>query len=134
VTAPVTGHLLDYGRAAYCPEPLRRYVLARDDTCRRPGCTRRAEQMDHAIPFPDGATDAGNCHGLCVRCHQLKTAGHADITDTAADGSLTWLTAYGQRIHVPPRPVLEPHHRPREDARPPDGTPPSAEPLEEPPF
>jgi hypothetical protein len=155
LTAPVTGHLLDYGRAAYCPEPLRRFVLARDQKCRRPGCSTTAMsrlQMDHATPFPDGPTDTANCGALCVRCHQLKTAGYATIHDSAADGSMTWLTAFGHRIHVPPRPVLEPDDDPpttagssvsdpSDGSMPPDEVAPDIgcapsdpEPLEEPPW
>jgi len=143
VSDPVTGHLLDYGRRTYLPEPLRRYVLARDAQCRRPGCTNRAMsrlQMDHATPFPDGPSDSANCGALCVRCHQLKTAGHADIEDSRPDGSMTWATAFGQRVHVPPRPVLEPRHPLRppvvddgSDVSPHSGDAPP-DPPDEPPF
>ncbi len=108
VTDPVDGHLLDYGREQYLPEKLRDYVLARD-LCQVPGCTTRAAsrlQMDHAIPFPDGNTSATNCGGLCVNHHQHKTARLADLHDTAADGSGTWTTAWGQRITIRPRPFL----------------------------
>lgn len=109
VTAPVTGHLLDYGRLVYLPEPLRTYVLARDGGCRTPGCTNRAGsrlQLDHAVPFPDGPSTAGNTGGRCTTCHQLKTAGHADVLDSRADGSSTWRTAWGQTVRVPPRSFL----------------------------
>ena len=109
VTEPVDGHLLDYGTKTYLPEPLRRFVLARDGGCRNPGCTTRAAsrmQMDHAEEFPTGASDTANCGALCTTCHQLKTAGYADITNSLADGSCDWTTAWGQTIHVPPRSVL----------------------------
>ena len=109
VTDPVDGHLLDFGTRTYLPDRLRRYVLARDGGCRRPGCTTRASsrlQMDHALPFPAGPSDAANCGTLCVACHQVKTAGRAYLLDSAADGSATWATAWGQRIHIPPRPAL----------------------------
>lgn len=109
VTAPVTRHLQDYGRLVYLPEPLRTYVLARDGGCRTPGCTNRAGsrlQLDHAVPFPDGPSTAGNTGGRCTTCHQLKTAGHADVLDSRADGSSTWRTAWGQTVRVPPRSFL----------------------------
>jgi hypothetical protein len=109
VTDPVDGHLLDYGRATYLPERLRRFVLARDGGCRTPGCTTKAAsrlQMDHAEEFPDGESSAANCGALCRTCHQLKTAGFADITGSRPDGSCDWTTAWGQTIHVPPRSVL----------------------------
>jgi hypothetical protein len=108
VTDPVTGHLLDYGAVQYLPEKLRDYILARD-RCRVPGCTTRAAsrlEMDHAVPFPDGGTSATNCGGLCRKHHQLKTEGRADVRDSEADGSATWVTAWGQRIRIDPRPFL----------------------------
>ncbi len=108
VTDPVTGHLLDYGRDQYLPDKLRDYILARDH-CRGPGCTTRSPkrlQMDHAIPFPEGETSAGNCGGCCNRHHPLKTAGYLDIENSKADGSATFLTRWGQRIAIPPRPFL----------------------------
>ena len=109
VTDPVEGHLLDYGRATYLPARLRTFVLARDGGCRTPMCTTRASrrlQMDHAIEFPDGVSDSGNCGGLCPIDHQLKTHGFADITESRSDGSCTWTTLWGQVVHVPPRRVL----------------------------
>jgi hypothetical protein len=130
VTEPVTGHLLDYGREQYLPDRLRDYVLARDH-CRAPGCTTRAAarlQMDHAIPFPDGATSAANVGGLCVKHHQLKTERLAHLLDTDADGSATWLTAWGTRVEIPSRPFLHDPADHRSDTGPaPDvGPPPPA--------
>jgi hypothetical protein len=129
VTDPVDGHLLDYGDQTYLPAPLRTYVLARDGGCRAPGCTSRDPrrlQMDHAIPFPDGPSDTANTGGACLADHQNKTAGHARIENSAADGSCTWVTAWGQRIHIPARPFL---HDPADH---PDPDPPPE--LDEPPF
>ncbi|MBI1378912.1 MAG: DUF222 domain-containing protein, partial [Frankiales bacterium] len=121
VVDPVDGHLLDYGTRQYLPAALREHVLHRDPVCRRPGCTRRAQEMDHALPFPEGSSDTANCGGLCSRCHQVKTAGHATIEDSAPDGSGTWVTRWRQRIRIPAQPVLEPPPRP---AAPPAGPPP----------
>lgn len=77
VTDPTTGHLLDRGRRAYAVTgPLRDYLVARDHTCRFPGCSRAAarSQVDHAIPWERGcATDRVNLGHLCTRHHQLKT-------------------------------------------------------------
>ena len=121
VTDPVDGHLLDYGRTTHLPEKLRRFVLARDGACRTPHCTNRAEsrmQMDHALEFPTGPSDTHNCgadqDGLPVG---LDGPTFVDITDSRSDGSCTWVTAWGQSIHVPPRSVL-----------PSDPDPPPAEP------
>ena len=129
VTDPVDGHLLDYGDQTYLPDPLRTYVLARDGGCRVPGCTHRDPrrlQMDHAVPFPDGPSDTANTGGVCLAHHQLKTSGYLHIENSAADGSCDWITAWGQRIHIPARPFL---HDPADDQ---DPDPPP--PLEEPPF
>jgi hypothetical protein len=109
VTDPVSGHLLDYGTRAYLPAPLRTFVAARDDVCRAPDCgvhDERRLQMDHARPFPVGGSDAANAGMLSTTCHQLKTAGLVDVVDGASDGSATWFTAWGQRVHLPPRPVI----------------------------
>ena len=125
VTDPVTGHLLDYGTQQYLPARLRDYVLARD-LCRVPGCTARAQsrlEMDHAVPFPEGSTSAGNCGGLCRRHHQLKTERLADVVDSKPDGSATWVTALGQTVRIPPRPFL---HDPTDDEAHDVGPPPPA--------
>jgi hypothetical protein len=130
VTDPVTGHLLDYGRATYLPAPLRTYVMARDGGCRAPGChsaTPSSTEMDHATPFPEGPSGTANTGGLCLPTHQLKTSGHLRIENSATDGSCDWVTAWGQRVHIPPRPFL---HDPAD--HPPE--PPPPEPVEPPPF
>jgi hypothetical protein len=119
VTDPVTGHLLDYGRATYLPAPLRSYVMARDGDCRAPGChstTPRNAQMDHALEFPDGPSTPANTGGACLPTHQLKTAGYLTIENTTADGSCDWVTAWGQRVHIPARPFL---HDPADHPPPP---------------
>jgi len=103
---PVSGHLLDYGRRTYSiPEPLRRYVQARDQVCRFPGCRRSAQQceIDHAQPWDDdGPTSAANTGALCQRHHQLKTHGGWTITASAADGSCTWISPLGREYQVEP--------------------------------
>ncbi len=121
VTDPVTGHLLDYGRERYLPEDLRCFILARD-LCRAPGCTTEAMsqlEMDHPEPYPHGPSSSANAGGLCRKHHQLKTQRYAHLLNSAADGSVTWLTSWGQRIHIPPRPFL---HDPADEAPPPTGT------------
>jgi hypothetical protein len=109
VTAPVTGHLLDYGRRVYLPDTLRTFVRARDGHCTTPVCTIHAEplmQMDHGTRFPQGPSNTTNAHLRCLTCHQLKTAGHVSIHDTRPDGSHTWRSIWGQSVHVPARAFL----------------------------
>jgi hypothetical protein len=134
VTAPVTGHLLDYGTTHYLPAPLRRYVLARDQRCRIPGCPQRAPsrlQLDHATPYPEGPSSTTNTGALCVRHHQLKTL---DLTHSANDGSTTLTTHWGQTITIPPHPYL---HHPTETSNPhaaqPTSPPPASPPPHDPP-
>jgi hypothetical protein len=107
ITDPHTGHVLDVGRSRYeIPKALRRLIVARDRTCRFPGCNRSAArgQIDHARPWDDGGhTDAANLGALCVRHHQLKTHAGWDITESRADGSCTWTSPQGRRYdHDPP--------------------------------
>lgn len=110
VTDPVTGHLLDYGHEVYLPEPLRRYIGARDGICRAPGCSARSAsrlELDHVMPFPEGPSSSANTGLLCSSpCHQLKTGGYVSMAGSAADGSCTWLTAWGQHLEIPARPFL----------------------------
>jgi hypothetical protein len=63
--------------------------------------------MEHGTPFPDGPSDTTNCRIWCTTDHQLKTDGYLDVTNLAPDGSATWLTKFGQRIEIPPRPFLD---------------------------
>ena len=108
VTDPVTGHLLDRGRT-YRADDVRDFVLARDGRCRLPICGIQHPdrlQADHATEHPAGATSAANLGALSTTHHQLKTNGYLRITDSAADGSATLRTLWGQRILIPPRAYL----------------------------
>jgi hypothetical protein len=108
VTDPITGHLLDYGRKTYdVPSRLRDYIIARDRTCRFPGCNRRADlsQIDHAIPYGDGGeTNPANLGALCTRHHQLKTLAGWDITKTRPDGTCRWRSPNGRTFEGGPEP------------------------------
>lgn len=75
LTCRTSGALLDVGTLSYRPPPaLARHVRLRDGTCRFPGCSVPAREcdLDHLIPFPEGATSADNLHALCRRHHGLK--------------------------------------------------------------
>jgi hypothetical protein len=101
VVEPATGALLDVGRQAYTlPDRLRTFIVARDRTCRFPGCPRRAArcQIDHAVAWQDGgSTSADNLGALCVRHHQLKTHAGWEILASDAAGGCTWLSPQGRR-------------------------------------
>ncbi|MEI6361206.1 MAG: DUF222 domain-containing protein [Actinomycetes bacterium] len=100
VTDPMTGELLDRGRASYrVTDALRSFLVARDGTCRFPGCMRRATacEIDHAVSWDrGGSTDRANLGPLCIRHHLLKT--HAGWTFHAArpDGATEWLGPDGR--------------------------------------
>ena len=109
VTDPVDGHLLDYGRRTYLPDALRTFVAERDQTCRNPWCDQPASRadMDHATEYPDGPSDTANTGALCTDCHAIKTTRGAFIDDSAADGSGTWRTAWGQTVAIRPTRYLD---------------------------
>jgi len=79
VTDPMTGELLDLGRHRYRPAlPLDRFVRARDQVCRWPGCYQPAERcdLDHAHDFDRGGeTTRANLGPLCRQHHNAKTHG-----------------------------------------------------------
>jgi hypothetical protein len=53
----------------YRPTPAqRRFIRARDRTCRHPGCRRPAARtdIDHVTAHADGG--ATDCANLCLRC------------------------------------------------------------------
>ncbi len=109
ITEPITGHLLEYGRETYQPpQALVDFLLARDRTCRFPGCRQPAQRgdIDHAIAWDDGGqTDAVNLGLLCRRHHRLKTHDGWSI-ESRADGSCTWRSPTGHLYFVPSRPVV----------------------------
>ncbi|GAB3583869.1 HNH endonuclease signature motif containing protein [Calidifontibacter terrae] len=85
---PESGRLVDgLGESsAYRPPPaVRQQVMARDRTCRHPGCNRPARftDLDHITPWPRGATSADNLHCLCRRHHRAKQAGWKVASDAA---------------------------------------------------
>ncbi len=84
VTDPLTGVLLDAGTTKYqIPKKLREAIRRRDETCRWPGCHRKAEytDTDHVTPHRiSGHTSADELVCLCRHHHRLKTFGNWKIT------------------------------------------------------
>ena len=73
-THPASGTLvsMDSGRRLF-PAALRRFVVARDGTCRTPWCDAPIAHADHVRPHAEGGpTSAANGQGLCVRCNLVK--------------------------------------------------------------
>ena len=110
ITDPTTGNLLDFGRESYLPpQALRDFLLARDKTCRFPGCRRSGlkGEIDHVIPWEEGGeTSRSNLGLLCKRHHQLKTHGGWKL-ESFEDGSCEWTSPLGKKRFVPARPMDE---------------------------
>lgn len=110
ITEPTTGALLDFGRESYePPQPLVDFLLARDRTCRFPGCRAPAylSDLDHAQSWESGgATSAQNLGALCRRHHRLKTHGGWKL-ESESDGSCLWTSPHGKRYPVPARNIQE---------------------------
>jgi hypothetical protein len=110
VTDPITGTLIDYGRETYePPQNLQDFLIARDRTCRFPGCRQPAHlaDLDHAIPWDEGGTtSAGNLGALCRRHHNLKTHGGWQLIN-GVNGACTWISPTGARYEVPARPIMD---------------------------
>ena len=110
VTEPQTGNLLDFGRESYQPpQQLKDFLIARDRTCRFPGCRRSAllSDLDHAQSWDSGGeTSAENIGALCRRHHRLKTHDGWKI-ESLADGSCTWTSPLGKQFFTPARSMHE---------------------------
>ncbi|WP_460695145.1 HNH endonuclease signature motif containing protein [Modestobacter muralis] len=83
----------------YTPTPAhRRFVHARDRTCRHPGCRRPAARtdLDHVHAHGDGGpTDCANLCCLCRRHHRLKTHAPGWRFTMTSDGILSVTTPSG---------------------------------------
>ena len=111
ITEPQTGNLLDFGRESYePPQHLKDFLIARDRTCRFPGCRRSAllSDLDHAESWESGGvTSADNIGALCRRHHRLKTHDGWKI-ESFSDGSCTWTSPLGKTFFTPARSINEP--------------------------
>jgi len=85
---------------------LQRFVRARDRRCRFPGCRAAAIRcdLDHNLPWPAGATAAGNLCCLCRHHHRLSHQAPGWTMHRLPDGGIEWTTPGGDRITThPPR-------------------------------
>ena len=108
ITEPQTGNLLDFGRESYePPQALKDFLIARDRTCRFPGCRRSAalSDLDHAQSWEEGgSTSAENLGALCRRHHRLKTHDGWSVISNS-DGSCTWTSPLGKKFFTPARSI-----------------------------
>jgi hypothetical protein len=104
VTDPL-GHLVDYGRSTYRPPAdLAQYVIARDRTCRAPGCNQPAAKSDlhHTVPWSEGGeTNAEHLTPACQHDHYgVHEAGWN--VKRLQDGTVEWTAPTGHTYRVPP--------------------------------
>ncbi|WP_265442999.1 HNH endonuclease signature motif containing protein [Flexivirga meconopsidis] len=91
------GTVAETANQTYTPGArLARFVRARDQHCRFPGCTRPAKltDLDHITPYPDGPTAAHNLQCLCRHHHRAKHETGWQVTMTP-DGVCTWTSPGG---------------------------------------
>jgi hypothetical protein len=119
------GQLLDYGRTSYRPpQDLIDHIIARDRTCRWPGCHRQARRcdLDHIQDWSlGGETKPDNMQPLCRRHHRLKH--HAGWkVHRRTDGTTVWTSPTGRTYEKPPDPTpvdqTRPKNEPAEDPAP----------------
>lgn len=115
-TDPVDGAVLGVGRKKYVPSAdLKRFVLARDEICATPGCTRPATlcDLDHRHDFAKGGeTSAENLAPRCPKDHTIKHATRWQVStrETSAGVTEVWTSPGGRRywdrsLDPPPRPT-----------------------------
>jgi hypothetical protein len=107
LTDPHTGNIMAVDRR-HTTEPLRRYLRARDEHCRFPGCRQPVwrSDIDHTIDHQHGGpTHIGNLAHLCRRHHTLKHH-TAWRVEQQPGGILVWTSPLG-RVHTDhPSPTL----------------------------
>ena len=107
--------------------------MARDETCRAPGCripARRCE-LDHSIRFPHGPTAAHNLGSGCKHDHRMKHQTDWNV-EQQPDATFIWTSPTGHRYAVPPEPFLDLPPPPASES-PPSPEPPDSGP-DPPPF
>ncbi|TQJ30688.1 HNH endonuclease signature motif containing protein [Microbacterium sp. SLBN-146] len=134
LTHPVTGavlHVDTYQRTA----AIDRYLRARDQHCRFPGCRLPAIrcEVDHTIDAAHGGpTDVRNLAHLCQRHHSMKQFTAWKVTQLPG-GILHWTSPLGKDTLDHP-PSLGVHFRPSDDPADTDNPPPNEPPQSAAPF
>ncbi|MCQ1954521.1 HNH endonuclease signature motif containing protein [Arthrobacter sp. zg-Y238] len=140
---PNTGEILGVGRRRKVPAGLRRWLRARDGTCRFPGCrasTANAD-IDHTVDWAKGGpTDHGNLEHLCRRHHRFKTLGFWNARQ-ATPGVIEWTSPTGRVYRTepflelgPPPPAAEQETDPLDTRQAMDSGEKDASPAPMPPF
>ncbi|MFF2676675.1 DUF222 domain-containing protein [Arthrobacter koreensis] len=101
---PATGQILTVGRTRRIPSGLKRWLQARDGTCRFPGCSVSVThaEIDHTKPFSRGGpTDHANLEHLCPKHHRFKTLGHWTARQPEP-GTIEWHSPTGRTYATDP--------------------------------
>ncbi|RZU65193.1 HNH endonuclease [Microterricola gilva] len=129
---PVDGTPLQLDPRKYpLTKALRRWILYRDQICRFPGCTRKAEraEIDHTQPFGyDGLSEEDNLAVLCKKHHRLKHNSRWRVRQLG-QGGLRWVSPAGRIYDTHPAPPSG-RRPPGDPPAPPFGPPPPVEPVE----
>lgn len=102
LTDPLGG-FVELSTKSYVPTAaVYRTVVARDRTCIWPGCGRPATvvELDHRVPWPDGATSVRNLQPLCECHHKVKHSEGFGVVRND-DGSYTWRSRFGSTFKTP---------------------------------
>ncbi|MFJ7749003.1 DUF222 domain-containing protein [Arthrobacter sp. NPDC097144] len=123
-----SGEILSVGRQRRIPTGLRRWLQARDSTCRFPGCVANAltAEIDHTIPWARGGpTSHDNLECLCRKHHWFKTNGFWKAHQPEP-GVLEWISPAGRTYRtqayfpssrlLPGRPVPDQESCPEPDS------------------
>lgn len=103
VTDPLTGAAVDATTDSCRPTAaMRRFVEARDRSCRAPGCDAPAERcdLDHSVSWPHGSTTPTNLAAAHRRHHEYKTRGWW-CARQHSNGTVTWSTLGGSYTSYP---------------------------------
>ncbi|MCC9203466.1 HNH endonuclease [Arthrobacter sp. zg-Y769] len=101
---PKTREILGVGRRRKVPAGLRRWLRARDGTCRFSGCRVNAavSDIDHTVDWARGGPTAqGNLEHLCRRHHRFKTLGFWKACQPAP-GVIEWTSPTGRVYRTEP--------------------------------
>ena len=103
VSDPVNGGVVDASTDSYRPtDRMRRFVTARDRSCRAPACSHAAERcdLDHGVNWPHGPTTPRNLTAKHRRHHEFKTRGWWQA-EQHPDGTVSWRTLCGRYTTYP---------------------------------
>jgi hypothetical protein len=110
VCDPIDGRLLSMDtKKRRFTDALRKFVLLRDGTSRRPYSDSPIYDVDHIKPHAEGGpTSAANGQGLSVGDHHLRDLPRWKIEpiDGDAGNGVRWTTPHGQTYESRPPPIL----------------------------